>query len=111
MLSTEGMQLPEVWQQTNQSSTPSATIKFASPRSLRDSPPPFTPARVPIVGAIEARLDFGTADASLRTVRTRTSVEVTEFALRQPLKTTLRGGLNIEPGNCYLVAKWREQYL
>jgi len=112
LLTTPGVEMPETWFKTESSSTPSATMKFSTPRSRGDRAPQFIKGAVPILGAMEARLDFGTKDSSLRTVRTRTVVEVSEFNKEAPFKAIVRGAsLTVEPGMCYMIARWKEQYL
>jgi hypothetical protein len=109
MLATKGVELPRKWTQEDRSTTPSATVKFSSPRSINDKPPAFIPGKVPIVGAVESRLDFG-KEMPLRTVRNRVTIEVAPFDLNEPQKTVIRGAtLNIQTGACYMVSKWREQ--
>jgi hypothetical protein len=112
LLTTPGIEMPETWFRTQTNSTPSATIKFSTPRLPGDTPPPFINGTVPMMGAIEARLDFGSETESMRTIRSRSVVEVSEVALPESYKATVRESvLKVEGGACYLITRWKEQYL
>jgi hypothetical protein len=111
LLASSNVPLPEKWFSTDTASTPAATFKFSNILAEQRSPHPFTPGKIPLLGAAESRLDFGTEQSSLRTIAHRASLEVTQFDLPAGDRTVVRGAqLNIEPGACFLVTRWVEKY-
>lgn len=112
VLATKGIEIPDKWFKDDSTTTPSATMKFSTPKGETDPGPLLVTGTLPIVGSIEARLDFGKKDSVLRTVKSRSTIEIKQFDLPAGEKTTIRGAqLDIEPGACYQVTRWREQSL
>ena len=74
--------------------------------------PNFISSGLPILGAVESRLDFGTEEHAVRTVWSRTTVEVSPFAIVDWPKVHVRNAdLKVEPGECFMVTHWRERQL
>jgi hypothetical protein len=107
---SKGIDLPNPWFKFDSSRTPSATIRFSSIKADSNEKAVLTTGELPLLGAVETSLDFGTETNVLRTVASRSSIEVTRFDLPEGEKITVRSSpLSIERGPCYLVTKFRDQ--
>jgi len=112
ILSAGGLELPDRWFSEDEANTPSAAIKYYTPRGEKDPLPRFISSDLPMLGSIEARLQFEKSSEHQRITRNRSTIEISQFDLPPGEKMTLRGAqLNIDPGACYLVARWREEEL
>jgi len=110
---TKGLAVPPVWFKDNISATtPSVALKYTTPEGAEDPLPNFISSGLPILGAVESRLDFGTEEQAARTVWSRTTVEVSPFAIGDWPKVHVRNAdLKVEPGECFMVTHWRERQL
>jgi hypothetical protein len=82
-LASPGIELPLPWYETGGGSTPSATLRYSKLQSDPQQQSKRIEASVPILGAVEARLDFGDESISRRTVSQRTSIQVTPLNLER----------------------------
>lgn len=99
--------LPAQWSLIgNDIRNPAATIKHSSRGMELKSPPPFIPVTLPHVITLQSRLDFGTQTAVLRTASKSTTVEISEFPVRDLGAIQVKHSLfSVEDGLCYLVAQ------
>ena len=110
---TKGLAVPAIWFKDNiNATTPSVALKYTTPEGAEDPLPNFISSGLPILGAVESRLDFGTEEHAARTVWSRTTVEVSPFAIVDWPKVHVRNAdLKVEPGECFMVTHWRERQL
>jgi hypothetical protein len=84
-------------------------MRFSSLRAEESEKPELVTGTLPLVAAAETRLDFGNPTEVLRTVSTRSSIEISPMELKDGESTTVRGAaLNIEKGPCFLVTRWQD---
>ncbi len=107
---SRGIALPGSWFNFSSSTTPSATIRFSSIKVDSTEKAALMTGELPLLGAVETSLNLGTDTNVLRTMSSRSTIEVSRFDLREGEKITVRGSpLSIETGACFLVTKWRDQ--
>lgn len=105
--------LPSQWFSVgSDSKNPATTIKHTIVRQDSKALPPFTAMQLPHVIALQSRLDFGSQESVLRTATRTTTVEISEFPVRDLDSVQVRNSLfTVEGGTCYLVAQWGETVL
>ena len=91
---------------------PAATIKHSIARQDPKALPPFTAMRLPHLIALQSRLDFGSQSSVLRTATRSTTVEISEFPVKNLSSVQVGHTLfSVQDGTCYLVAQWGETVL
>jgi hypothetical protein len=111
-LASSRIKLPLKWFAENVSSdSPSASFKIQMPLDVLNSSDPFTPASLPMIDAVEARLEFGTSSAAKRVVRSRATVETSNYLLEraQPVRVE-RSEVMLNPGSCIVISRRKESH-
>lgn len=111
-LASSAVKLPSKWSAESVSSdTPSATFKIQMPLDVLNSDAPLTPASLPMRDAIEARLEFGTTSAVQRVVRSRATIELSNYSLErtQPVRVE-RSEVTLNQGSCIVISRRKESH-
>jgi hypothetical protein len=105
--STKGIPLPKVWYSEDIGKrTPSVSLKYSS--ATEKTQMPFISGAPPILGGIEASLEFGQGETLIHRSFTRNHLEVREFPIEQTIMTSIENAqLQVQPGMCYLVTQWQ----
>jgi hypothetical protein len=105
--------LPSQWFVVgNDNKNPAATIKHSIARQDPRALPPFMAMQLPHLISLQSRLDFGSQTSVLRTATRSTTIEISEFPVRNLDSVQVRNSLfTVEGGTCYLVAQWGETVL
>ena len=112
VLASSRIKLPSRWFSDNVSSdTPSASLKIPMPLDVLNSASPFTSASLPILDAIEARLEFGSTSSVKRVVRSRATVEIAAHSIDRPQQVRVeRSELILNPGSCIVISRRKESH-
>ena len=112
VLASARITLPAKWSSDNVSSeTPSASLKIQMPLDVLSSAGPFTPVSLPIVDAIEARLEVGSPPSVRRVVRSRATVGIALHKIDQAQQVRVeRSELILNPGSCIVISRRKESH-
>jgi hypothetical protein len=111
-LATSRVALPQAWSSENISNeTPSASVKIQKPLDPLAAPGKISVVRAPFQDAVEAHLEFGTTTELRRTVRSRSTVEVSPFTLEvgQPVRIE-RADVPLNQGSCFVISRRKETH-
>ena len=111
-LASSRIKLPSTWSADNVSSeTPSTSFKIQMPLDVLSSGDSFTPASLPIMDAIEARLEFGSTSTVKRVVRSRATIELSNYLLErtQPVRVE-RSEATLNHGSCIVISRRKESH-
>jgi hypothetical protein len=109
-LASSRVTLPSSWFSQNVSSeSPNASVKIQTPPETLSSEGAFISAAPPFSDAVEAHLEFGTTSSLQRTVRARTTIEVSPFRLETPYPVRVeRSEVPLNPGSCIVISRRKE---
>jgi hypothetical protein len=111
-LASSRVELPQAWSSENISKgTPSASVKIQKPLDPLGAPGKMSSVSAPFQDAVEAHLEFGTTTEVKRTVRSRSTVEVSPFSLEvaQPVRIE-RSDVPLNPGSCFVISRRKETH-
>lgn len=111
-LASTRVELPQAWSSENISNeTPSASVKIQKPLDPLAAPGKMSSVSAPFQDAVEAHLEFGTTAEVRRTVRSRSTVEVSPFSLEvaQPARIE-RSDVPLNPGSCFVISRRKETH-
>lgn len=111
-LASSRIKLPSTWSAENVSTeTPSTSFKIQMPLDVLSSEDSFTPASLPMVDAIEARLEFGSTSTVKRVIRSRATIELSNFMLErtQPIRIE-RSEATLNQGSCIVISRRKESH-
>jgi hypothetical protein len=111
-LASSRIKLPSTWSTDNVSSeTPSTSFKIQMPLDVLSSEDSFTPASLPMVDAIEARLEFGSSSTVRRVIRSRATIELSNYLLErtQPIRVE-RSEATLNQGSCIVISRRKESH-
>lgn len=110
---TKNIRLPREWSNSVVGpKDPEASVKVVAARNDRSQWPPFSPLTLPWLAAVESRTDFGTEALVYRSSSRTTSVEISEYQVKEiPAISVGYSEYSVEGGTCYLVAEWTKSSL
>lgn len=109
-LATSRVTLPPSWFSENISAdSPNASVKIQRPLETLNSEGTFNPVAPPFSDAVEAHLEFGTSSSVQRTVRSRSTIEVSPLTLETPHPVRVeRSEVPLSPGSCIVISRRKE---
>jgi hypothetical protein len=109
-LATSRVTLPSSWFSENVSSdSPNASLKIQRPLETLTSEGTFISVAPPFSDAVEAHLEFGTTSSLQRTVRSRSTIDVSPLTLETPHPIRVeRSEVPLNPGSCIVISRRKE---
>jgi hypothetical protein len=109
-LATSRVTLPSSWLSENVSAdSPNASVKIQRPLDTLTSEGAFSAVAPPFSDAVEAHLEFGTTSSLQRTVRSRTTIEVSPLTVETPHSVRVeRSEIPLNPGSCIVISRRKE---
>jgi hypothetical protein len=109
-LATSRVTLPSSWFSENVSSdSPNASVKIQRPLETLSSEGTLISVAPPFSDAVEAHLEFGTTSSLQRTVRSRSTIEVSPLTLETPHPVRVeRSEVPLNPGSCIVISRRKE---
>lgn len=102
--------LPTEWFAISEGSKMLSSTITAGESTTRSN---YTPTdKLPMLMALEARVDVGTKDAPLRISSKKTNVEISAIEISERIEMRVgKSNLYIEGGSCYLIAAWEQEHI
>ena len=109
-LATSRVTLPSSWFSENLSfDSPNASVRIQRPLETVRSEGASISVTPPFSDAVEAHLEFGTLSSVQRTVRSRSTIEVSSFTLEAPHPVRVeRSEVLLNPGSCIVISRRKE---
>lgn len=112
ILGSSRISLPATWSTENTSAeTPNTSIKVRKEAPPPGSPLTFHPASAPFADAVEARLEFGIPESVERTVRARSTLDLSRTQLVGTQKIEVENSeVSLAPGACFVITQRKETH-